>query len=351
VSSTATRTVTITLDRGYHPTDAGFVVPTPGFVAVLGTCTPSATGACALTVSYIPTAPGPVTNTLWVKECPEVGPDPCQNVYVNLHATGVAPLTVSPISLPDGTVGRPYQATLSASGGTAPVTWSVTAGKLPAGLTLDAATGALSGAPTTAGAVELTFTATDHGRPTPQAATVTSKLTVQGPPAITSAGPARFTTGRAGTFTITTRAGVPAATTLTLDGTLPDGITFTDKGDGTATLSGTPAASTVGSHPVTITASNGVEPAVSQRLTIVVAGGAPPTTPPRSPAGGSTGGSAGGSAGGSTGGGSSNGGGSTGGELAGTGPSVDVSGAIRTAAVLLLAGLVLVGVARRRRNG
>ena len=55
---------------------------------------------------------------------------------------------------------------------------------------------------------------------------------------------------------MTTSPGVPAATTLTETGSLPSGVTFTDNGDGTATLAGTPAAGTGGSYALTIKAQN-----------------------------------------------------------------------------------------------
>ena len=53
-------------------------------------------------------------------------------------------------------------------------------------------------------------------------------------------------------------------------GTLPAGVTFVDNGDGTATLSGVPAAGTGGLYPVTFTASNGVGQAASQPFTLTV---------------------------------------------------------------------------------
>ena len=60
-------------------------------------------------------------------------------------------------SLPDGTAGQSYTATLEATGNN--ITWSASA--LPAGLTLDADTGAITGTPTTDGQFQVTVTATN----------------------------------------------------------------------------------------------------------------------------------------------------------------------------------------------
>ena len=67
--------------------------------------------------------------------------------------------TVSP--LPAGTVGTAYSVTLQASGGTAPYTWSVASGSLPAGLSLGASTGVISGVPNTGGAFSPVIQVTD----------------------------------------------------------------------------------------------------------------------------------------------------------------------------------------------
>ena len=53
----------------------------------------------------------------------------------------------------------------------------------------------------------------------------------------------------------TTGAPTPA---LTETGALPAGITFTDNGNGTATIAGTATSGTGGSYPITITATNAV---------------------------------------------------------------------------------------------
>jgi len=70
------------------------------------------------------------------------------------------PPTVTTASLPGGMVGTAYTATLAATGDT-PITWSIDSGSLPAGLTLAAATGVISGTPTAAGTATFTVKATN----------------------------------------------------------------------------------------------------------------------------------------------------------------------------------------------
>jgi len=91
----------------------------------------------------------------------------------------VAPLAITTTTLPNGAVGTAYNQTLQATGGTPPVTWSITLGALPAGLTLTASTGAISGTPTgPAGTASFTVKATDSTTPTAQTATQALSITV-----------------------------------------------------------------------------------------------------------------------------------------------------------------------------
>jgi hypothetical protein len=71
-------------------------------------------------------------------------------------------VTITTATLPDGKVNRAYSVPLTASGGATPYQWSVV-GQLPAGLTLDPASGMLSGKPAAAGTSAFTVRVTDAG--------------------------------------------------------------------------------------------------------------------------------------------------------------------------------------------
>lgn len=67
-------------------------------------------------------------------------------------------LSIATTSLPAAALGSPYSAALAANGGVPPLTWSITSGSLPPGLTLTASTGQISGTPTTQSTTPFTFT-------------------------------------------------------------------------------------------------------------------------------------------------------------------------------------------------
>lgn len=105
------------------------------------------------------------------------------NYWVDVVFTpGQAPLSIGTASLPNGTTGTAYSATLTASGGTAPYTWSIAGGALPPGLALSGG-GAISGTPTAAGSYGFTVKATDSRS---ASASQTLNITVAAPAANTS---------------------------------------------------------------------------------------------------------------------------------------------------------------------
>jgi len=108
--------------------------------------------------------------------------------------------------LPSGTAGTAYSQTLVANGGTPPYTWSVTAGALPAGLSLSSA-GVLSGTPTTTGTANFTVRAADSGT---QTATKAFALTINNPLSITTSSPLPSgTVGTAYSQTLAASGGAP----------------------------------------------------------------------------------------------------------------------------------------------
>lgn len=83
--------------------------------------------------------------------CMRVGStNDCELANATAAATVSATFTALPVitttgNLPDATEGQPYSQSLVVTGGTAPYTWAVVDGSLPPGMTLDTATGVISG--------------------------------------------------------------------------------------------------------------------------------------------------------------------------------------------------------------
>jgi len=142
-------------------------------------------------------------------------------------------------------------------------------GTLPAGVSAnDEGNGSntLSGTPTaaSAGTYPITFTATDDAG---NSVTQSFVLTVQGAPAISTAASATATDGSSFNFTV--RATGSPTLTLAEAGALPQGLTWADNGNGTATLAGTPGVGQGGVYHLSFTASNSFGTA-TQAFTLTV---------------------------------------------------------------------------------
>src|SRR3989442_554505 len=108
------------------------------------------------TISGMPTAVGSYTFTIQAAD--SVGQKPSQAFTVSI----ASPLSITTTSLPSGTVGVAYSATLSAAGGTPPYTWSPTTGSLPPSVALTTSLPAPP-LPTSAGSYSFTTQASDSG--------------------------------------------------------------------------------------------------------------------------------------------------------------------------------------------
>lgn len=89
-------------------------------------------------------------------------------IFANGFEAGT--LTITTTSLTGGVVGSAYSATVAASGGTTPYAWSVSIGSLPPDLTINAATGEITGTPSSAGSFTFTLQVTDASSPMQTAA-------------------------------------------------------------------------------------------------------------------------------------------------------------------------------------
>ena len=261
-SSTAT-TFTVGSPGTFTVTTSGWPVATISTASALPSgVTFANNGNGTATLSGTPASGTGGTYPLTITAANGVLPDATQNFTLTVNA---AP---SFTSLNSATFMRGGVGTFTVTTSGWPVAGISTASALPGGVTFadnGNGTATLSGTPTTTGIYPLTITASNGVVPN---ATQTFTLTVNAAPAITSAASATFTVDTAGSFTVTS-SGFPAPT-LSTASALPTGVSFVDNGDGTATLSGTPAAGTGGTYPLTITAANTTLPNAIQSFTLTV---------------------------------------------------------------------------------
>ena len=164
-------------------------------------------------------------------------------------------------------VGAPFSFKVATTGEPTPALTET--GALPGGITFTDngdGTATVAGTATTGtgGSYPITIKATSSAGSTTQSFTLSNAEA----PSITSPSTATFVVGSAGSYSVTTT-GYPAAT-VTETGTLPSGLSFTAKADGTATIAGTAASGTDGSYPVTIKATNASGSTATLNLTITV---------------------------------------------------------------------------------
>ncbi|MGB3618333.1 MAG: LamG-like jellyroll fold domain-containing protein, partial [Catalinimonas sp.] len=178
----------------------------------------------------------------------------CDEAGTSADAFAVCPgmVTFSPASLPDATANVGYSQTITQTGFSGSLTWSVTAGSLPPGLLLGTVNGTISGTPTTPGTSNFTVQVEDAGGCTANRAYA---LTVQATPAptIISFTP---TSGAGGTVVTLTGTDFVNVTGVTFNGVA---ATFTVNGPGQITTT-VPAGATTGDIQVQTDAGSALSP-------------------------------------------------------------------------------------------
>ncbi|HWF11734.1 MAG TPA: putative Ig domain-containing protein [Bryobacteraceae bacterium] len=197
------------------------------------------------TISGTPTVNGTFTYTVTVTDA--AGHIGTLNCSVTVAPP---PLTVTCASTATGEVGVPVNfPALTVTGGLAPYTFSIGSGTLPAGLTLDAATGAITGTPTAAGTFTVVVTDAAHNT-----STTICPYTIVAPPTVTCS---TTNSGEVGvpfnSPAITVGGGTAPFTFSIATGTLPAGLTLDAS---TGAITGTPTAA--GTFTVQVKDANGV---------------------------------------------------------------------------------------------
>jgi len=141
-------------------------------------------------------------------------------------------------SLPGGTVDRPYSAALVYSGDYGPFTWKVASGALPAGISLDGGSGAISGTPQAVGTFSFTAQVTDS-RDKIGLKGLSIAIADTAPPVITTTLLHAGIVGTAYTAALACSGDYGPFSWSIVDGALPDGLSLSS---GSGVISGTPQA-------------------------------------------------------------------------------------------------------------
>ena len=168
---------------------------------------------------------------------------------------------ITTTSLPSGTVGQTYSASLSVTGGTAPYAWSISAGSLPAGVALSNA-GTISGSPNSSGTFSFTVKVTSSGKGA-DSDTQTLSLVVAPALAISTGSLPAGQVATAYSQTLQASGGAPPYTWSISAGTLPSGLSLAG-----AQISGTPSAAGTSNFTVKVVDANTA--LVSRALSITV---------------------------------------------------------------------------------
>ena len=181
-----------------------------------------------------------------------------------------AGLAVSTPSLPSGAIGHAYSATLTADGGTAPFTWSIGSGSLPAGLSLDPQTGVIYGTPTTSETSTFTVDVADSS-PAQETASASFSIRIPLPLVITTTSLPGGIIGQAYSYQVAADGGTAPVTWSIGSGSLPAGLSLNTQG---GVISGTPTTSGTSTFTVELADSAAVQQTASASLSITIS----PTT-------------------------------------------------------------------------
>ena len=189
-------------------------------------------------------------------------------ITISVGSPSVPGLSINSASLPAWTLNKAYSSTLAAGGGDGNYTWSATG--LPAGLSLNASTGVISGTPTAVGSSSVTIGLNDRLGDLPDSATFT--LIINAVPTITTASPLPQAELTDASSTAVVVGGGTAPYSWSATG-LPGGMGI---GASSGVISGTPTAT--GTFTVAVSLGDAAGGVATKSLSLVVIAGPSITT-------------------------------------------------------------------------
>jgi hypothetical protein len=217
------------------------------------------------TVSGTPGTAGNSSFTMKVND--SAGQSAQQPLAISVAAAPAAPLQITTSSLAGGQVGTSYQASVSVTGGTQPYSWSIASGLLPASLALNAASGAISGMPSTAGNSSFTVKVSDSGSQSAQQPLAISVAAAPAAPLqITTSSLAGGQVGTSYQASVSVTGGTQPYSWSIVSGLLPASLALNPA---SGTISGMP--STAGNSSFTVKVNDAASKSAQQPLAISVA--------------------------------------------------------------------------------
>ena len=225
-------------------------------------------GSSSGQITGTPTGSGTSSFTVQVKDSSSPAQTASKTLSITIAAS-VSTLQITTSSLASGQQGTAYSATLLATGGTTPYSWSVTSGSLPAGLTLGSSSGQIAGTPTGSGTSSFTVQVQDSSSPV-QTASKTFSITIATSASTLQVATSSLASGQQGTAysaTLSASGGTTPYSWSITSGSLPAGLTL---GSSSGQITGTPTGSGTSSFTVQVKDSSSPAQTASKSLSITI---------------------------------------------------------------------------------
>ena len=226
-----------------------------------------------------PTFPGPgsQTSNFTVQVKDFNGATALTPLSLSITVAGPPPLSAS-ASLPQGFVGAAYSGTITSSGGVTPLTFGVSSGSLPSGLSLNPQGGQITGvipATVAPASYPFTVTVTDSAVPTHQTFSLPASIAIGNPPPfrITTSSLQNGQTALPYSQLLQAQGGIPPYTWTLVSGQLPAGLTLSNQSDNTAKISGNPIIAGTSAFKVQVTDSDAVDTPQTATFAITIGAG------------------------------------------------------------------------------